>query len=77
MISPLRLQANRRNALRRTSPKTDAGKQRSQANAIRHGLTAEAIATATVPFKWTLQQQPCGHSCSSGRSHEAVLSERE
>jgi hypothetical protein len=43
MISPLRLQANRRNALRSTGPRTDEGKQRSRANALRHGLTAETI----------------------------------
>ncbi len=43
MISPFRLQANRRNALRSTGPKTDEGKQRSRANALRHGLTAETI----------------------------------
>ena len=43
MISPFRLQANRRNALRSTGPKTEEGKQRSRANALRHGLTAETI----------------------------------
>ena len=43
MISPFRLQANRRNALRSTGPRTDEGKQRSRSNAFRHGLTAETI----------------------------------
>jgi hypothetical protein len=43
MISPFRLQANRRNALRSTGPKTEEGKERSRANALRHGLTAETI----------------------------------
>jgi hypothetical protein len=43
MISPFRLKANRRNALRSTGPKTAEGKQRSRANALRHGLTAETI----------------------------------
>src|SRR6476659_5322484 len=43
MISPFRFQANRRNALRSTGPKTEEGKQRSRANAVRHGLTAETI----------------------------------
>jgi hypothetical protein len=43
MISPFRLQANRRNALRSTGPKTEEGKQRSRENAFRHGLTAETI----------------------------------
>jgi hypothetical protein len=43
MISPFRLQANRRNALRSTGPKIEEGKQRSRANALRHGLTAETV----------------------------------
>jgi hypothetical protein len=43
MISPFRLQANRRNALRSTGPTTEEGKERSRANAFRHGLTAETI----------------------------------
>ncbi len=43
MISPFRLRANRRNALRSTGPRTDEGKERSRANALRHGLTAETI----------------------------------
>ncbi len=43
MISPFRLQANRRNAPRSTGPKTEDGKERSRANAFRHGLTAETI----------------------------------
>src|SRR5215467_5979537 len=43
MISLQRLEANRRNALRSTGPKTDAGKRRSRVNAVRHGLTAETV----------------------------------
>ena len=43
MISLQRLEANRRNALRSTGPKTEDGKQRSRANAVRHGLTAETV----------------------------------
>jgi hypothetical protein len=35
--------ANRRNALRSTGPKTEAGKQESRCNAVRHGLTAETV----------------------------------
>jgi hypothetical protein len=37
--------ANRRNALKSTGPATDAGKQRSRRNAVRHGLTAESVIT--------------------------------
>jgi hypothetical protein len=37
------IEANRRNALRSTGPKTEAGKHVSRCNAVRHGLTAETV----------------------------------
>jgi hypothetical protein len=43
MISLQRLEANRRNALRSTGPRTEDGKQRTRLNAVRHGLTAETV----------------------------------
>jgi len=43
MISLRRLEANRGNALRSTGPKTENGKHRSRANAVRHVLTAETV----------------------------------
>jgi hypothetical protein len=36
-------EANRRNSLKSTGPKTEAGKQASRCNAIRHGLMAETV----------------------------------
>jgi hypothetical protein len=38
-----RIEANRRNALKSTGPRTAAGKRRSRRNSIRHGLTAEVV----------------------------------
>jgi hypothetical protein len=43
MTSYRQIEANRRNALKSTGPKTEAGKQVSRRNAVRHGLTAETV----------------------------------
>ncbi len=43
MTSFRQIEANRRNAQSSTGPKTEAGKQRSRGNAVRHGLTAETV----------------------------------
>ena len=43
MTSIKQIAANRRNSLKSTGPKTEAGKQASRCNAIRHGLTAETV----------------------------------
>jgi hypothetical protein len=43
MTSYKQINANRHNALKSTGPKTEAGKQVSRCNAVRHGLTAETV----------------------------------
>jgi hypothetical protein len=40
------IEANRYNALKSTGPKSEAGKQASRRNALRHGLTAETVISA-------------------------------
>ena len=46
MTSYRQIEANRRNALKSTGPRTEAGKQASRSNAVRHGLTAETVINA-------------------------------
>jgi hypothetical protein len=46
MTSYRRIEANRRNALKSTGPRTEAGKHISRCNAVRHGLTAETVISA-------------------------------
>jgi len=43
MTSYRQIEANRRNALNSTGPRTEAGKGSSRRNAVRHGLTAETV----------------------------------
>jgi hypothetical protein len=43
MTSYKQIEANRRNALKSTGPRTEAGKQVSRRNAVRRGLTAETV----------------------------------
>jgi hypothetical protein len=43
MTSYRQIDANRRNALKSTGPRTEAGKEASRCNAVRHGLTAETV----------------------------------
>jgi hypothetical protein len=46
MTSLRQIETNRRNALKSTGPKTEAGKQASRCDAVRHGLTAETVIDA-------------------------------
>ena len=43
MTSIKQIEANRRNSLRSTGPKTETGKHAARRNALRHGLTAETV----------------------------------
>jgi hypothetical protein len=43
MTSYRQIEANRRNALKSTGPKSEEGKQASRCNALRHGLRAETV----------------------------------
>jgi len=46
MTSFRQIEANRRNALSSTGPRTEDGKWRTRHNAVRHGLTAETVVVA-------------------------------
>ena len=43
MTNLLQIEANRRNALRSTGPRTEAGRAIASRNALKHGLTADRI----------------------------------
>jgi hypothetical protein len=47
MTSANRIDINRANAQHSTGPKTEAGKQRSSQNALRHGLTSQIVVMPT------------------------------
>lgn len=51
MTSLKQIEANRRNSLKSTGPKTETGKQASCRNAVRHGLTAETVICALKDAK--------------------------
>ena len=46
MTSKERIAANQNNAKRSTGPRTQPGKSRSRANAVRHGLSSRALTDA-------------------------------
>ena len=50
MTSFRQIEANRRNAIKSTGPNTEAGKDRSRRNAVRHGLSAETVIGVIEPI---------------------------
>ena len=81
MTSFRQIQANRRNALKSTGPRSEEGKQQSRRNAVRHGLTAETVIGAledadnyktcsivTYPYKtWVFRGRVNGKSTARTR----------
>lgn len=47
MSTPSRIEINRANSQHSTGPKTEAGKERSSLNALRHGLTGQIVVMPT------------------------------
>src|ERR1700720_1984080 len=55
MLSDNKIAANRRNAQKRTGPKTTAGKEKSRRNALKHGLAGDG--TVMRPEELALFQE--------------------
>ena len=58
MTSDRQISANRRNALRSTGPKTEAGRNRVSQNARKHGLNTEPPAALIVSFYRLIMDNP-------------------
>jgi hypothetical protein len=64
-VSERKAEANRKNAQKSTGPRTEAGKERARANALKHGLSndgivttlAEAVAVADRMEEWRPEYQ--------------------
>jgi len=50
MTSEAKIEANRRNALKSTGPKTERGRERARLNALRHGMTARQLVATDEDF---------------------------
>ena len=56
IVSQKRLEANRRNALQSTGPKTDAGKSVSRLNALKHGILARQVVARGYRYQESLEE---------------------
>ena len=76
-ISPSAAQsdASRRNGAQSTGPKTETGKQRSAANATKHGLRAERLQLTEEERQWAedLRQSLAGRTLPSDAAERATL----
>ena len=57
--SERRIEANRRNALRSTGPKTERGKRTVAGNAIKHGFLAREVVITAGDGKESLEEFLC------------------
>ena len=76
MTSLKQIEANRRNALKSTGPRSEEGKQRASQNAVRHGLTAETVIEPTEDredYKAFEQAVAANYDAESAVERELVL----
>ncbi len=76
MTSQKQIEANRRNALLSTGPRTEEGKQTSRQNALKHGLTAETVIVGiedTAAYAAFEQQILAENDPQSALEHELAL----
>jgi hypothetical protein len=84
MASTAQIEANRKNALRSTGPKTEKGKERARLNALKHGFTARTV-VPVLPHedpraldkrirRWTEDWQPQNEQEAELVCHGAKLS---
>jgi hypothetical protein len=76
MTSYRQIEANRRNALKSTGPKSEEGKEASRRNALRHGLTAETVIGAledTEDYKAFEAAVTADYDAQSAVERELVL----